>query len=331
MGLLKKPNSGLKSPPVQAIILQAKAVSQNLTLTGSFIPNESTEIKTEISGRLVGLYFTEGQVVQEGALLLKLDDREYQLEEKRLNLKLDLAQIDLKRKKELLAIKATSQAEIDIAENTVATLQAELQAVALKKSYTEVRAPFTGTIGLRRVSIGSYLTPATVITTIQQLKPLKIEFQLPEQYAHDVQTGSIVEYTTGNLSGNGPAFQARVYAAEPGVSPDSRSLNVRALCLGYPATAKPGEFIRVNLLQQLKASGLFAPAEAVIPDVAGNKVFISRNGRVESIPVQTGIRTHTAVEISSEQLHPGDTLITTGLLALKPGKPVRVEVTAFAI
>ena len=184
---------------------------------------------------------------------------------------------------------------------------------------TEIRAPFSGVIGLRTVSEGSYVSPTTVVASIQQLNPLKIDFSIPEKYTALLQKGDVVEFRTEGIN---TLFKAKVFAIEPKIDLATRTLKVRALCYDHKNKLYPGAFVKIELAKE-SASSILIPTEALIPELKGHKVFLYRNGKAISQKVVAGTRTDTRVLIN-EGLQEGDTLITSGTMSLKDSSAVNI-------
>jgi len=160
----------------------AKNLAENLEVPGTLQPFEETEIRPEISGRLISLKIVEGGSVQKGALLAKLFDEDLQAQLNKLKVQLEIAQKTLERQRELLKIQGISQQEVDLSELQANNIKADMELVRVNISKTEIRAPYSGLLGLRNVSLGAYVTPTTLLTTLRQVNQLKLDFMVPEKY-----------------------------------------------------------------------------------------------------------------------------------------------------
>jgi membrane fusion protein (multidrug efflux system) len=171
------------------------------------------------------------------------------------------------------------------------------------------------------LSEGSFVSPGTKIVRLARIKPVKIDFSVPERYASYIQKGTNISFQVENQSGN---LKATVYAIEPMIDPRSRSLQARARFANEKGQLVPGSFARVEIAASNLLEALQIPAEAIIPEMGTSKVFVYRNGLAQPLMITTGLRTESHVQIL-EGLKAGDTVLTTGLLQLRPG--MQVELT----
>lgn len=318
-------NAGGKpaGPPVSrvdAYVVKTSALTDNLELPGSLIANESTPINPEISGRLVYLNATEGKTVGKGTLIAKIYDGDLTAQLNKLQVQAKVQQQTAKRYEELLKIQGVSQQEYDLAKLEISNVQADMAIVRSNIMRTEIRAPFSGTLGLKMISPGAYVTPATVITTIRQNSQLKLDYTLPERYSSKIQVGRIISFTS---EGNDKTYNAKIIATESGVSTENRSLIVRASVINNDGKLLPGQFVKVITNFDPDPNAIMIPSQAVIPQARGKKVAVYRNGMADFIDVETGARDSANVQIVSG-LKVGDTIITTGLMSLKPKGKVQL-------
>jgi len=307
---------------VSGFVLQPAKLDNVVRTTGTLRAFDEVELHAETSGRIIKISFTEGSHVKKGDLLVKINDEDLRAQLNKIELQIKLNESQLKRQNELLKINATSQQEFDVADNQMNSFKADRDVVQAALRRTEIRAPFNGTIGLRYVSEGSYVSPASQIASIQNINPLKIDFSIPEKYAGMVKKNDVVNFS---IEETDEQFTGKVYAIEPKINLSSRTLQVRALCDNKTEKLLPGSFAKVELRLKETNDALMIPTQAVIPVLKGQTVFISKNGTAQSIPVKTGVRTATEVQIT-DGLSSGDTIITTGINSLKPKAPVKVEV-----
>ncbi len=313
--------SGPKAVMVAGIVVQPRELVSTIVATGSLIANEEVELRSEVPGRVVSIHFDEGTRVAKGALLMKTDDRELQAQLLKLQVEEKQARDDLYRKEKLLELKAVSQEEYDRAFNAHGIVRAGIDLVRAQISKTEIYAPFSGVVGLRQVSPGGFVSSSTPVARLQQTDPLKLEFAVPEKYRLKVHTGTRVGF---RVEGIDSLFTGQIYAIEPKVDPSTRNITMRALCSNAAGLLVPGAFARVDIRLDQIPDALVIPSEAVIPVMSGEKVYVSRNGKAVSSPIETGLRTETEVEIV-KGLMPGDTVITTGLLQLREETPVKIR------
>ena len=305
---------------VEALIITSAKLDNKLTVTGSVLPNESLELKSEISGKITSIKFKEGNKVTKGELLLQINDDEIaaQLEKQRYNRKLN--QDNEFRQRKLVEKDAISQEEYDNALNRLNTTAADIRLLEAQLAKTRIKAPFDGVIGLRYVSEGAYLSPSAIIATLYNISPAKIEFAIPGRYSTQVAQGKKIFFTIEN---DLTIHEGEVYAIEPRIDPATRTLKIRALADNEKGILLPGQFVKVELVLQSMDDAILVPTEAVIPEQNGKMVFVLEGGKAKAVKIETGIRTDNALQVLSG-LKPGDTLLTTGILQLRPGIEVQI-------
>ena len=296
---------------------------ERLATTGTVRANEQVEVVSEIAGKVTRILFEEGSRVASGQLLVELDATELSAERQRVTFRVELAERREARQRELLEQGVISQDGYDLALNQLNVLRSELLVIEAQLVKTEIRAPFAGVIGLREVSLGSYLSPQTRIATLQDIDRVKLDFSVPEQYAARLDPGRQVAFS---VKGSEREFVGTIYAIEPSVDPDTRSLLLRARCPNPGRVLVPGAFADVRLVVERIADAITVPSIAVIPELGGKKVFVLAGGRAEPRPVATGIRTEDRVQVTSG-LEPGELVITTAVQQLRPGLAVEASAT----
>jgi membrane fusion protein (multidrug efflux system) len=310
-------------PPVfEAVVAQSFQVNRDIQTPGSILPNESTDIHAEISGRVIAINFKEGAFVQQGALLVKLFDSDLQAQLQKLQVQLKIAETTAGRQQELLQINGTSQQDVDNAVLTVSNTKADIELMKVNIGKTEIRAPYAGRIGLRYVSLGAYVSPVTTITNLSQVNVLKVEFSVPEKYAGFMKPGNAVQLKT---DGSSKLYTATVTASQNTIYQDTRNLAVRAIITNPDAQIRPGAFVQVNVNMGNNQPAIMVPTQAVIPSTRYKKVIIGRGGKAVFQNIETGIRDSSRVEIVTG-IKAGDTIITNGLLTIKEGMPLKVAV-----
>ncbi len=318
---IKTPNAGsgqLKSADetlqAEGFIVKARALAENISVPGTLLPFETTDIRPEISGRVVEMNIPEGRMTQKGALLVRLFDEDLQAQLKKLEVQLSIAEKTAERQKELLKINGISQQEYDLSELSVNNLKADIELVKVDIARTQIRAPYHGRIGLRNISLGAYVTPADMLTTISQVDELKLEFTVPEKYSTTMRPGRVIKFT---LDGIDKEFTATVQAAATIIEANTRSLKVRGIVKSNDAALAPGRFAKVSLELGKNEQSLVIPTQAVIPQARDKRVILYHDGAVEFKVVTTGIRDSSFVEIA-DGLKAGDTVVITALLAIRP-------------
>lgn len=308
--------------PVQAegFIVKTRPMSEDIEVPGSLMPYEETEIRPEISGRIVSLNIREGAYVGQGAILAKLFDGDLQAELKKLQVQAEIAQKTVERYNELLKIQGISQQEYDLAQLQVNNLQADMDIVRVNIARTVVRAPYAGRLGLRNISVGAYVSPTTLITTLRKVDQLKLQFSVPEKYSNIIRQGSQVKF---GMDGVKEKFTASVIATEESIEANTRTLRVRAVVLGNAKQLVPGAFAKVNLQMGRNAESLVIPTQAVIPQARNKRVIVYNDGIAKFQVVTTGIRDSSYIQVT-EGLNAGDTVVTTGLLAIRQDSKVKL-------
>jgi membrane fusion protein, multidrug efflux system len=306
---------------VEVYIASPGTVENIIRLPGTILPNEVVELKTEIPGRIIQMNFSEGTRVVKGSLLVQIDDSQPAAELRKYLSQLHLAAEDEERKKELLAIKGVSQEVYDQALARKEELQADIDLVNAQIRKSKIIAPFSGVIGLRYISEGAYISGGDKIATLVQNDPVRIEFSVPEKYASKIHIPMDVQF---RISGNENVNTAPVYAIEPMIDPDSRTLKVRARSANKEGRLVPGSFADITLNLEKFDSAIMIPAQAIIPALNSQNVFIIHRKRVALTPVETGIQTDRMVQIT-RGISPGDTVVLTGILALKNQMPVTIS------
>lgn len=310
-----------KAEGVDVFYVDYGPLQNSIVVSGSLLPNEEVDIRSEVAGRIDQLNFNEGSRVAKGKLILKIDDAEWRAQLAKAKSQLDLAEKDKQRKGKLLEAKGLSQEEYDQSLSRVQELQAEVQLIQSRIRNAEIYAPFSGQIGLRYVSPGAYVSQGQILAKLVQTDPIKIEFGVPQRYAGFIKEGMEINF---KMDGSDSTFVAKIYAYEARIDAATRTLNVRARCENTQGVLIPGAFAEVNLVLADLTDALMIPTSAVVPQIRGQKVFIMKNGVAQSVDVESGIRTETEIQIT-KGLAKGDTLITTALLALKDGMPVQVR------
>jgi membrane fusion protein, multidrug efflux system len=308
--------------PIQAegYVVRTTSLSENIEVPGTLLPFEVTEIRSEISGRVVRLNIPEGSYVQKGTVLVKLFDDDLQAQLQKLQVQLQISQKTAERYRELLKISGISQQEVDLSELEVSNLKADIELVRVNIGKTEIRAPYAGRIGLKSISLGAYITPTNLITTISQVSQLKMQFSVPEKYSADMRKGRQVDFT---IAGAGKKFKATILATNSTIEENTRTLQVLTVIAGNNPLLTPGSFAKVALRLGQDDEAIIVPTQAILPQARNKKVVLYRNGTVQFETVVTGLRDSSFVQIM-EGVKPGDTIVTTALLSIQPDSKVKL-------
>ena len=315
-----KGKSGPSSLNVNGMVVNTSAFNNDLGITGAIEANESIALQSEVAGLVTGIYFKEGTNVKKGTLLVKINDRDIQAQLQQARTKEKLSATNENRAKQLLEKGAISQEEYDTSLADLQSLKAETQLIRAQLAKTSIYAPFSGKIGLRSISTGEYITPAKVIANLMSINPVKINFSVPEKYAGQIQMDSPINFKT---SGSSKLYKGKVFAIEPGINAETRTLQIKALAENPNMELLPGSFAKIELSLNTLKDAILIPNEAIIPVLKGKTVFISRNGKAQQVAVEAGTRTAENIVITSG-LKVGDTVLTTGAMALKPDALVNV-------
>lgn len=306
---------------VDVIKVEAGEVVRSISIPGSIIPNEQVDIYSEVSGRIQHISFKEGQSVAKGSVLVQVDSDILKAQKSQLLVELDLAQKDEARKKSLYQAKGISLQEYEVAESALADAKAKLELLNVQISKATIKAPFSGKVGLRHVSEGAFISSTTLITSIVQENPVKIEFAVPEKFAKNVKTGQVIQFKT---DGNSQNYSGKVYAFEPRIDEGTRMMTVRA-SLPNPGGLIAGQFVSIDYDMGKEENAFMIPSESIVPILKGQKIFVVRNGLVEEVAVETGLRTPDKVQVIGN-LKAGDLVLISGLLAVRPGVPVKTKI-----
>ncbi|MBQ5721550.1 MAG: efflux RND transporter periplasmic adaptor subunit, partial [Bacteroidaceae bacterium] len=315
-------NRQSKALNVRAVVLSQQGLTDGIFVSGSLVPDEEVNLSFESSGKITDIFFKEGTHVEKGELLAKINDAPLQADLRKKQAQVKLMQDRLFRAKALLEKEAVSKEAFQEAEANLAALEAEIEGVEAQIEQTELRAPFSGIIGLRQVSVGAYATTTTEVATLTKTAPLKVEFNVPERYAGMLPEGTELTFTAeGDLT----TRNAKVYASDSRVDPETRTFAIRAIYPNADGKLIPGRYVNVNLVTQRFDNTLAVPSEAIVSEMGIDKVFVCKNGKAQPVEIAKGLRTDAMVQVL-RGLVPGDTVITSGTMQLRSGQNVVVSV-----
>ena len=304
---------------VSGFLIKPVQMSDPINTVGTLWPDEEVDLSFETSGKIVGINFTEGTRVRKGDLLAKINDKPLQAQLQKLVAQRKLVEEKEFRQRSLLNKDAISQESYDQIVTELQTIVADINLVKARISETELHAPFDGIIGMRYLSEGSYANPSTKIAKLVKISPLKIEFSIPERYAGEVSLGFPVSFNVDDK-----IYKASVYAVDPKINLETRTIVIRALYPNKDEELKPGRFTQITLLLSQIDNAVAIPTEALIPEMEGEMVYLFKNGKASSVKVNTGLRTESLIQIVNG-IKFGDTLITTGILQLRESLPVVLD------
>ena len=306
---------------VDVWIVKPKPLQNKIFSNGTLISNEEVELRSEISGKVTRIMFSEGKRVRKGEVLVKINDSELQATLKKNKSRELLARDREYRFKQLLEKNLTSQQEYDLQLSELNSVLADVELTEAQIAKTEIIAPFDGVVGLRSVSVGSYISPMTPIASIQSINPMKVDFSVPQKYFGLVKEGKTIFV---KLSATGKVYNGRIYAVEPKIDQNTRTVQARALVPNDRGELTPGAYVEIDIVLENLEQSILIPSETLVPDFEGEKVFIYKNGKAIPKIVVTGIRTEKEIQITSG-LNAGDSLIVSGIIQLKPNGPVKVK------
>lgn len=315
----RQQNSGPQSVIVDVIIAGKSSISNIVEVNGSVVANEAANLQPEVSGRLVYLNLPEGTKVSQGTVLARINDADLQANTQKIKVQLDLAEKNEQRLRKLLSIGGINQADYDAVLNQVNTLKADLDILKAQIDKTVLKAPFTGVLGLRMISPGAYVTPSTILATLQETDRVKIDFTIPEAYTGLIAKGKTVTIKTTGKEGTQKAV---IIATEPQIDATTRNLKVRAQLSG--SNINPGRFVKVLIETGGESTSILVPTNAIIPDAKAKKVVVVKDGKGKLTDIETGLRVNGMAEVLNG-LEVGDSIAVSGVLFVRPNSQLKVR------
>jgi len=313
------PGGGPPAMPVEAASARADTVVDAVLATGQIEALQSIELRPDVEGRLVQLLVREGTPVAQGTPLFKIDDAEIRAQVDQIEAERDLARQSLARTRDLLAQKASSQAELERSEATMRSNEAQLQRLKVRLERTTVRAPFSGVMGQRFVSLGDYVTSDTRLAALQTVSPQRASFQVPERYAEQVNVGQDVTFRVAALPGR--EFTGKVDFVDPIIQLPGRTIMVKARVPNPRRELQAGMFIEARLATAVRQNAVVIPEDAVLPLQGSNFVWVIADGKATRRQVDLGVRTPGFVEVKSG-VERNETVVVGGQERLAEGAPV---------
>lgn len=310
------------SPPtlVDVLIASKQPFNKEIEANGTVLAKEYVELHPEMSGRVVYLNIPEGGMVKQGEVLVKINNADLEAQLKGQQEQLNLAEKTEKRLSQLVSINGVNQSDYDAAANQVATLRATVAYTKAMLDKTVIKAPFSGTVGLRQISPGAYVTPATIVATLQQTDELKIDFTIPEGYAKEIRKGIAVEVALDEKLSK--RFKANIIAIEPQVSTTTRNVKIRSLL--QSGKTSPGSFVKVYVKQSGRGGSIMIPGNAIIPEDQSKTIILCKNGKGVFTKITTGERQTGLVEVLSG-ISEGDSVVVSGVLFVRPNAELKVK------
>jgi len=305
--------------PVDVAVARTETVTELIRATGQIEAVQQIELRPEVEGRIVAILAREGAEVAEGEPLFQIDDSQLKAQVARLEAERDLAQQELARTRELLARNASSAADLERAEASARSAQAQLDLQLIRLDRTVVRAPFAGVAGARQVSLGDYVTTATRLTSLQSVDPQRAAFTVPERYAQRLAPGQRVTFTVAAIPDRN--FAGTVDFVDPVVQLPARTITIKARVPNGQRLLRPGMFIEAELATEVRPGAVVIPEQAVLPIADEDFVWVVVDGKATRRRVTLGVRTPGTVEIR-DGVAAGESVVTGGIERLFEGAAV---------
>lgn len=300
---------------VEGVVLKPEPVSEIISISGTLKPFEETILMPDLTGRVVNINLPEGKFVKQGTLLVKLFDEDLQAQLRRSEAQLKIAEEKVTRQSQLVNIEGISRSDYDQTVLQVSSIKGDIGVLKAQIRKTEIIAPFDGVIGLRNVSVGAIVTPSTSLATLRQVNKLKLDFSVPGKYSGAVKANMKISFS---VQGDEKKYFAKVIATEEGIDMNTRNFKARAIVEANSPSLVPGAFSTVELKVRENPQALVVPTQAIIPQELVKRVIVCKNKKAVFVPVKTGVRQSSNIEVLSG-LNAGDTVVTTGILFIKPG------------
>lgn len=321
-GAPKKAGGGPAPVSVEASNPEVAKLPDSLTAVGSLRSDETVIVRPEIGGRIAEIAFKEGQRVQKGQVLVRLDDSVQRADLERARANLTLSQSKYERAVDLRGKGFISSQAKDEAENMLKVAQADAELAAARLAKTEIRAPFGGIIGLRSVSVGDFVKEGQDMVNLEEIDPLKVDFRVPEVFLSQVKSGQTLQVTLDAVPDR--TWSGRVYAINPLVDASGRAIAIRAEVPNVDSRLRPGMFARVRLLTSAVKESLVIPEEAIFPVGDDKYVYKVVDGRAQRQKIEIGQRRGTQVEVTGG-LVKDDLVVTAGAIKLREGSAVKLS------
>ncbi|HEY7686840.1 MAG TPA: efflux RND transporter periplasmic adaptor subunit [Gemmatimonadales bacterium] len=314
---------GMPAMPVEVAVAKADTVRDEIAATGQIEAVQSIELRPEVEGRVVAILVREGREVGRGTALLQIDSTELAAQAAQAAAQRDLAQQDLARTKDLIAQNAASRSDLEHAEASSRSAEAQYQLLSTRLARTTVRAPFSGVVGQRFVSLGDYVNSSNRLMSLQTVNPQRASFQVPERYARSLKRGQRVTFRVGAITGRD--FTGEVDFVDPVVQQPGRTILIKAHVPNPQRLLQPGMFIQALLVTGMRPNAVVVPEDAIVPLSGANFVWVVDSGKASQRQVGLGVRTPGFVEIASG-VSAGEQVVVGGLEVLFPGAPVMARV-----
>jgi len=315
---------GMPPMPVEVAAAIRDTVVDAIQATGQIEAVQSVELRPEVDGRIVDILVAEGEGVAAGTPLFKVDDAELKAQVARAEADRDVAQRGLERTKQLMAQNASSQADLERADAGYRAAQASYDLLKTRLDRTVVRAPFSGVVGRRLVSIGTYVNSQTPLISLQSVNPQHASFQVPERYAERLRRGQLVSFQVAALPGKN--FSGEVIFVDPVVELPARTILIKARVPNPERQLQAGMFIEARLATDIRPNAVVVPEDAILPLQGSTYVWVVKEGKADRREVTLGVRTAGWAEIRGGGIEAGDQVVVGGAERLFPGAPLMPQV-----
>ena len=314
---------GPPAMPVDVAVAKSDTVVDAISATGQIESVQAIELRPDVEGRITAILIDEGRLVGRGTPMFKIDDAELRAQIARLQADRDLAGQALTRTKQLLEQNASTTSELERAEATARGSQAQLDLLNLRLSRSTVRAPFSGVVGRRMVSLGDYVTNATRLATLQTFNPQRAVFQVPERYAERLELKQRVQFHVASLPGR--EFTGIVDFVDPVIQLPARTITVKAAVANPKRELQAGMFIEARLATAVRPAAVVIPEDAILALQGSTVVWVVTDGKAVRREVKLGVRTPGFVEVT-DGVTAGEQVVVGGAERLGPGAPVNPTV-----
>ena len=318
------PGGEMPPMPAEVAVAMRDTVVDAIQATGQIEPVQSTQLRPEVTGRIIEILVREGQSVGAGTALFKVDDAELKAQVGQAEAERDVARQALERTKQLIAQNAASQADLENADATARSKTAAYELLRTRLDRTVVRAPFGGSVGRRLVSVGEYVTPQTPLISLQSVNPQQAVFQVPERYAERLRRGQLVSFQVAALPGKN--FSGEVVFVDPVVELPGRTILIKARVPNPERRLQAGMFIEARLATDIRPNAIVVPEDALLPLGGATYVWVVKDGAADRREVSLGVRTAGWAEILGGGVEAGDQVVVGGAERLFPGAKVMPQV-----
>ena len=315
---------GMPPMPVEVAVAQRDTVVDAIGATGQIESIQAIDLRPEVEGRIVDILVREGQEVEQGTPLFKVDDAELKAQVARAAADRDLARQALERTKQLREQNATSAADLERAEATARGADASLDLLQVRLDRSVVRAPFGGVVGRRYVSQGDYVNSASKLTALHSVNPQYAVLDVPERYADQLKRGQLVSFQVAALPGRN--FSGEVVFVDPTVELPARTILIKARVPNPRRELASGMFIEARLATSIRPNAIVVPEDALLPMQGATYVWVIKDGKADRRQVTLGVRTAGWAEIVGGGIEAGDQVVVGGLERLFPGAAVMPQV-----